>query len=570
MRKKAKNNKRKSYQLRNFRVGSEIERKDDTRLNPVDASILPETITKEFRLDELSEAQLAIYAQNAWLVSLIEKGVPVRQALKQLNIERSERSVRDLKARYRKYGYQGLIDKRWVRTNEETSLTAQIKRLVLAIYFTFTIAGSRSIWKKLCEECRNRQLPEISESTVKRFIASLPEAYEMFRKGIPGIRLWEQTACPVVRYENTVFGNERWQVDDSPLPIWVRVRYKGEWVAATAHITLALDAHSRSIPGYVLSVKDPDSWTVSLMIRRAILPKKNSKWKNRGIPSIWQSDRGSNYLSNAIIATLKRLRAIMDPDPPRYPNRKGKVERFFLTLASGCLSLLPGNKGAVGLSEEAAQKRVHEFLTIQQLDAEIERWIVEEYHRRTHSTTGRKPAELWEETARLRMPASEDDLNLLLLKDDVERTVKNTGISFNRDGVKRHYWSEDLIFNFRRRVRIAYNPEDMESVLVYCAATGEMLCEAFEWNGGKGHYSIDDIRTARSQFRRGMVERIKDYHREIEVEDRRAVSNQEWRDASEAAEQEMPLEEDFSENPLEDAEVVRLMQELRSRDRGEI
>jgi hypothetical protein len=72
-------------------------------------------------------------------------------------------------------------------------------------------------------------------------------------------------------------------------------------------------------------------------------------------------------------------------------------------------------------------------------------------------------------------------------------------------------------------VRLAYNPEDMESVLVYCAATGERICEAFDMRGDDSRYTIEDIRTTRSQFRRGIVERIKDYHDEIKAEDRRVL-----------------------------------------------
>lgn len=537
---------------------------------PVDETLLPDNKNPKVHFDEFTEEQLDAFAQNAWLVSLIENGLPAAKALEQLKIKRSERSVRDLVRRYREDGHHGLMDKRWLRRTEEFALTPEVKKLTLAIYFTYQAAGNRAVWSKLIRECRERQLPEPSESSVVKFLNSLPEAYKMFRGGKPGVRCWEQSAAPVVRYENTVFANERWQVDDSPLPIWVRVNVDGVWVPAIARITSSLDAHTRAIPGYVVSTKHPDSWTISLMLRRAISRKTNPLWMNRGIPFIWQCDRGKNYLSNAIIATLKRLGIQLDPDPPRYPNRKGKKERFYKTVDSGCLRVLPGHQAAVGVSEGAAMKRVHEFLTIQQLDAEIERWIVEDYHQRVHSETGRKPAEMWEETVRLRMPESDDDLNLLLLKDDIERTVRNTGITLRHDGIKRTYWSPDLLYHFQRRVRLAYNPEDMESVLVYCAATGERICEAFDMRGDDSRYTIEDIRTTRSQFRRGMVERIKDYHDEIKAEDRRVLRASEWQEIREDLDnEETPNAADVADNPFGDENVMRLMEELRRRDRAE-
>lgn len=53
-----------------------------------------------------------------------------------------------------------------------------------------------------------------------------------------------------------------------------------------------------------------------------------------------------------------------------------------------------------------------------------------DYHQREHSETKRKPAELWQETVRLRMPTSEDELDNCLLKSDKIRKVRNTGIDF--------------------------------------------------------------------------------------------------------------------------------------------
>jgi hypothetical protein len=273
-----------------------------------------------------------------------------------------------------------------------------------------------------------------------------------------------------------------------------------------------------------------------------------------------------------VAATLGKLKTILDPDPPYYPNRKGKVERWFQTLDTGCLRLLPGHMATVGTSEGAAAKRVNEFLTVPQLTVEIERWIDQDYHRRTHSETGRKPAELWEETVRLRMPDNEDDLNLLLLKDDVSRTVKNTGIRISMDGVKYIYWSPVLMYHFRQKVRITYNPEDLESVLVYCAATGKFICEAFDMRAEHPRYTVSDILLERSLFRRGMKERIKGYLDEVYHEDRRMARIDEWEEARNKAlatqQTEAVQPDDSGNSDEEDESVITLLEKFRRRDRG--
>lgn len=552
--------------LRKTLPGSELQPQFDIK----DAQSRPVLATR--RMDELNEQQLEVFAQNCWLVSLIKKGVPAKEALRRLDISRSERSVRDLMHRYKRDGQHGLFDRRWFRSTKTEVLTFEVKKLALAVYFEFPAAGPRAVWKVLCRICRERNLVEPSESTIFKFLASQPEHFRMFRQGKPGVRKWEQTAAPVVRYENARFSNERWQGDHSPLQIWVRVRIGGEWRACIAFISALLDVFSRSISGCVVSTKYPDAWTIALLFYRAIMPKRRKTWLNRGLPFVFQCDRGKDFLSRAVAALLGKLKTVLDPDPPYYPNRKGKMERWFQTLDSGCLRLLPGHMAAIGTSEGAAAKRVHELLTVPQLAAEIERWIDEDYHQRTHSETGRKPAELWEETVHLRMPEDYDDLSLLFLKDDVERSVKNTGIGFCMEGVKHTYWSPELMYHFGERVRISYNPEDLESVLVYCAATGRYICEAFDLRAEHPRFTVHDLSRERSLFRRGMKERIKSYHDEIYREDRRMARADEWEDARRQAleAQDIRLLPAAPDEPVEaDEDVMALLEKFRRHDRGD-
>lgn len=523
---------------------------------------------RKLRLDELTEEQLEIYSQNYQLVNLIRSGVHREAALKRLGIERSERSVRDLLSRYRKSGKLGLIDKRWFRENPTNVLTNDLQKIVLYYFFTYTAAGPRAIWTAACRACKSKKLPLPSESTVRKYLDSLPEALKMLRGGRGGERKWRHEAMPVRRYSNTSFGNDRWQADHTPLPIWIRVRFGKKWVPCHVFLTLFLDAHTRSIAGYLLSKKYPDSWSIALTLRRAILRKKNPKWKNRGIPLVFQTDQGKDFMSRAIAVTLANLGIVFDPDPPYYPNRKGKVERIFLTIDIGCLRILPGHMKAIGTSEGAAAKRVHELLTFEQLNAEIERWIVEEYHEKVHSETGRKPREFWEETVRLRMPTSDEDLNLLILKADQERTIRNTGLIFAHKGKKSNYWAPDLVYHYGERVRIAYNPEDLESILVYCASTGKFICEAFCMDSENPKYGMEDVRTSRNQFRKGLKTRISEYMEEIDELDRIAARQDEILEIRTNIEEETQIEEipeDFSLG----SEITDLLEEYRRVQRGE-
>jgi putative transposase len=277
------------------------------------------------------------------------------------------------------------------------------------------------------------------------------------------------------------------------------------------------------------------------MLMEAIQPKKNPDWKNKGLPAIIQPDRGNTFLAHTVMASLAFLGIALDPDPPYYPNRKGKIERWFLTLDRGCLRILPGHMSAIGKTRAAAEKHVDVLLTIPQLRAEIERWIIYDYHHHTCTSTRRKPVELWEETVRMRMPESEDAMNLMLLKSE-ERTVGNTGISFrfpNTPPDADHlYWAPELTYSIRKRVRLRYNPEDTNSVMVYDAATDQYICEAWLMGQADSLYTAVDVSQARNDFRKGLQERIKDYMADIQRLDRKRNGAAGWDEARTVAENE--------------------------------
>jgi putative transposase len=526
--------------------------------NPVN---LPKT--EEFKVHQLEKI-----AQNYLLVCRMENGESARAAIKALGLNCSERRARNVFKKYKEKGFAGLVDKRWLRMPAPSVLTPLVKKIVLAWWFARPAAGPKAIWDEVVKACKKLGLREPGYDSVKKFIEGLPEHYKLIREG--KIDVWDKQNRPVVRIDITKYSNERWQLDHCRLDIWIRIKVNGYWIASQAHITVALDAQSRSIPGYILSTKYPDAWTDALLLRKSILPKENPQWKNRGIPAIVQPDRGTDFMSHAIISTLAKLHVIHDPDPPYYPNNKGKVERWFLTLDVGCLRILPGHMKAIGTTKEAAQKHVNVLLTLPQLKKEVERWIVEVYHQRIHSETGRKPSELWEETVRLRMPESEEELDSFLLKSDKNRTIMKLGVRFGEKCGEGLYWAPGLVDYVGAKVQIRYNPEDGESILVYEADTVKYICEAWLMGQEDSRYNIEDIKRERNRFRRGLRERMKDYAREIELEDRRSAQQAEWNEARRKADT-MATEPagDDSDNDIKNSEEVeRLITEFERRDRG--
>lgn len=521
--------------------------------------------TKELRLDTLKPKHLEEYAENIRIINLVENGYSVAKAIKHLGIKRSRRAVQDRIQKFRELGKAGLIDQRALVMRIPRVLTDEVKEIILSCYFEASAAGYRAVGEMAAVICRQKNLPVPSESSITKFLSEQNSSVKFARKGALGIRQWQRASASVVTQQKTSFSNELWQGDDTPPEIWVRKKIKGNWKAHKVHISVLLDDYSRAVPGILVSTKPPDAWTVSLLFRQAMLPDGIPGSGVCGIPFNAESDRGANWISKSAQNMLQAVGINAVIDAPYYPNLKGKVERFFQHLDSNCLRKLPGHFAAIGSTEGAAQKHVHELLTLEQLKDEIFHWITNVYHQKVHSATGRKPLELWQETVRFRAVENEDDLNILLLKDDTERTIQNLGLRFAINQEKHTYWSPSFEQLNKRRVRLRYNPESTESVYLYCASTGEFLCEAWDLRAENPKYTYQDIKLSRhseKQNMRSMHSRLKTYYKDVSENDRVSEQQKEWAESRELAEQ---LPEPEVNNEAED-EINDLVELLRRRD----
>lgn len=493
------------------------------------------------RADEITGKQLEEFGVKFRLICLVCSGRSLREALGHLRSEhpilgeRTQRWAQKLVKNYKKHGPSALMDYRRSRLHEARVLTSDVKKISLCWFFARPAAGYSLITKAVAIECNRRAIPAPSYSAIKKYLRSLPKYLHLIRKG--GIEAWDKEGKPVVRINITTYANQRWQIDHSRLDIWIRIWDGEQWVPAQVWLSLVIDAHTRAISGFVISTKHPDAWTVALLMRCAILPKERPGWDVRGIPEVVQPDNGKEFHSHAVEVSFAYLGIRLEFDPPYYPNMKGKIERFFLTLDRGCLRVLPGHMDAIGRTMDAAKGHVNTLLTRKQLIKEVETYIVDEYHTRTHSETGRKPGEHWEQTVRLRMPESVDSLNRMLLKCDETRKVNTVGVNFTYKGRGGDFWAPALVELIGRDVEIRFNPEDLQSILLYDNFTGEYICEAWIMGQPNSKYTHEEVNAVRNQFRSGLVDRLEEYTKEIQEEDRRAARKAEWEEAKRLVEE---------------------------------
>ena len=172
------------------------------------------------------------------------------------------------------------------------------------------------------------------------------------------------------------------------------------------------------------------------------------------------------------------------------PRGRGKVERFFRSVDQLFLQDVPGYSPK-GYPEAEAT------LTLPAFEQRFRKWLLEDYHRRVHSETGYQPKERWETGGFVpRMPASMEQLDLLLLTVAKTRRVQQDGIHFQNH----RYMDINLAAFVKEEVLIRYDPADMGEIHVFYQ--DRFLCRAICAELSDRKVSLKEIEKARSERRK--------------------------------------------------------------------
>lgn len=512
----------------------------------------------------LSAEELDDFAMKHLVVNYQLRGCSAAEALARAGVDRSNAWATKLRRRFEEYGVQGLLDLRRFNRKVEEVMSTKVKNIVLAFWHSYPAAGAVKLANMTRDACRRLSLSAPAASTVKRYLDGLPEAVKMTRGG--HFEEYDKQGRPTVPFRPTTYANQRAQADHKRLDLWSRVLENGVWLPVVVWVTVLLDDYSRAILGISMTTHAANSWSITQAFRHAFLPKAEPGWLVHGKPAVFQCDRGADFMSASVASALAVLGIELDPDPAYYPNRKGKIERFFRTMDQACLRGLPGHMEAIGTSEGAAKKHINELLTPEQILREIKRWIVEEYHQRTHDSTDRKPLELWQETVDLRVPSEEEVFRVLLRQDAKTRKVQPM-MKFKKNGQGGVYWSPDLLPYYGKEVRVAYNPENVSRIALFSLDKGEFLAEPWLIGHPDCPYTREQVKKEAAAYRRGLKSRIdqyKEFAKQLEAE---ARAGEEWQEARDevAADAESDTDPDEDSVDPEDEEAQKLLEKMENR-----
>ena len=432
------------------------------------------------------DAKLALLRQHdddgvPWTRLAATAGVPARTLSRWAQQYRIRPTSAGLERRPR-------ADKGRQRTSQE------IVEAIQALALRHPEPTAAFIHRRVSGLAQDRGVPAPSYSTVRAVIARID----------PGLRTLAQhgeAACrdrfELVYRRTASRPYAQWQADHTLLDLAILDR-KGEPVRPW--LTTVLDDFSRAVAGYSLFLGAPTAERTALALHQAINRKTNPAWPVMRLPDVLYSDHGSDFTSARLERVCLDMHVRLIHSPVGVPEGRGKIERFYGTITTELLPHLPGHipHGTNGTPTSPP------VLTMEQLDAILERFIVEEYNARPHSETREAPATRWAASGFIpRTPASSDELDLLLLTAATTRKVQRDGIQF----ASTRYVSPVLAAYVGEQVTVRFNPRDVGEIRVYF--NDAFLCRAIAPELAADEISLEQLQTARAQRRHTLKQQLR-------------------------------------------------------------
>ena len=200
-------------------------------------------------------------------------------------------------------------------------------------------------------------------------------------------------------------------------------------------LTAAIDVATRMVAGVHLTFEKPSWRSVMYAMRHAMQPKDTtdceSTWPISGIPFAIRMDNGKEFKSASMVEMGLQLRIDLQWCPPRKPNCKPHIERFFGNVARDFCAR-EGRSFANTREKGDYCPTTKELVDLSTLTAELTRWIVERYHNHPHSgLMFESPLACFNrlDQITIRRPASDLDLRVLMSMV-LKGTVSKSGIRY--------------------------------------------------------------------------------------------------------------------------------------------
>jgi putative transposase len=417
---------------------------------------------------------------------------------------------------WQKLGDIALVDKRggWNRGQSE------IPEIAWAVFEQLYLDEGRPsisyIYKLVCIWAKNEMpgiLPLPSYETFQRYVKNIPlPVLRLFRYGEKDY--YDKAAPYILRKYEELQSNEIWVADNHEIDVIVERKNGSHY---RPWITAYQDVRSRKIVGYCISDK-PSSDTNLYALRKGIL--------KYGIPGTVYTDNGMDFLVTDIAGRGRRKTRKKDEgehQPPpifdrlgiemlnaKVRNARAKiVERAFLDFKNEfsriCRTYTGGNVTERPESLKHTLKDGKLVIAEEQFHDDFNKFIEGWFNFQPHSgqgMNGKHPNQVFAENLHVKRTATEEDLNLMLMRSTRMLKVNRMGVAITMYGEKFFYSHDDLIAKYQgQSVYLRFDPENMGQVRVYDQQDRYILTavnrEAVSYNATK-----EDFKKAASEAKR--------------------------------------------------------------------
>jgi len=295
----------------------------------------------------------------------VEDGIPLSRAARDAGV--APRTAQRWLAAFRTGGLAALgrqprADAGRLRT--QTELVEVVQGLAL----TRPRPSVATITRKTAVLAAERGWAAPSYGTVREIVAAVdPHLLSLAHDGPAGFR----DRFELVHRRQADRPNRVWQADHTELDVLV-LDERGD--PARPWLTVVLDDCSRAVCGYTVFLGAPSALNLSLALRQAVRPKADPGWVVSGLPEVLYADHGSDFTSDHLHQVCADLHVRLVHSAVARPQGRGKIERFFGTVTTELLPLLPGHL-------VRGKPATPPGLTLAALDAAFATWLAG-YHQR--------------------------------------------------------------------------------------------------------------------------------------------------------------------------------------------
>lgn len=412
-----------------------------------------------------------------------EKFVLLRQ------LEEPERQI-SVETLYRKWAairegdLDALVDKRGKARKGKTVLLPEIEQEFLSLYLDeaqLPIPRCVALTEQWARDNMPTALPLPSYHTFYRKAKAVPYAVAVLCR--EGEKAYYDKCSPYIRREyESIAANDFWIGDTHTLDV---ESMGPDGTLHRLYLSAWLDARSGIFTGWYVTAS-PGSQATLNALRKGIA--------TRGIPLNVYVDNGREYLTRDIGGLGHRKKGKDSFAPPGVFERLGikmtnaivrnarakLVERRFEDFKNYVSRLFPTYTGGNVVEKPNRLKYVlkqgdhvpTDAEVIAAVDTLIEGYLnCEPYGGSVAEDKGKSRVEVWRESlpnGAVRQPASENDLQLMLMRTSKPVRVTRRGVTLKIHGLELDFYTPELAnLRMKDKVYLRYDPEDLSKVRVY-------------------------------------------------------------------------------------------------------